>query len=137
MKQVDGAHARQVLDHLARVCADMAIATEDGGLAQVPGALPPGSWIHRAAVPQEATGSRWRAREAAYRAMAARCASEDGRQGWLVIAARCAELAAYLEVMSASRDAGSRRYPALPGASRPAPLGRDLPRRGSRRGGDP
>ena len=92
----DGAEAaevRQVLTHLAMVCAEMAKATEPGAAAS----RPDERWIHPNDVVRETTGQRWRIREAEYRAIADNCQSADGRQTWLTVANRCSELADYLE----------------------------------------
>jgi hypothetical protein len=91
---------RQVLEHLALVCEDMANATEAPA-----GDRKPPAWIAASNVAREATAHRWRAREAAYRAQANSSQSADGMQGWRTLAGRCAELAAYLEATALRRRA--------------------------------
>jgi len=83
---------RQVLDHLARVCDEMALASTDA--TPLPAEQ---RWVHPNEIVREATAQRWRIREAEYRAIAANAATEDGQRSWNVIAGRCAELADYLE----------------------------------------
>jgi hypothetical protein len=78
----------QVLVHLARVCIDMAGATESA-------AQP--AWIQTAQIGREGSATAWHEREVQYRAMAAACDSKEDRNGWLAIADRCAALADHLE----------------------------------------
>jgi hypothetical protein len=75
---------RQVLDHLTRICMDMAGAAET--------AADP-VWIQKSQLGREGTAATWRSREAQYRAMAAACDSDEDRSSWLAIARRCAALA--------------------------------------------
>jgi hypothetical protein len=91
VKTARDADVRQVLDHLAMVCEDMANATES-----LEGPKPP-VWITASNIRREATAQRWRIREARYLAQADNCQSADGIEGWRTLAGRCAELAAYLE----------------------------------------
>jgi hypothetical protein len=90
----EATEVRQVLTHLAMVCAEMAKATDPDAAAA---SRPDERWLHRNDVVREATGQRWRIREAEYRAIADNCQSADGRQTWLTVANRCGELAHYLE----------------------------------------
>ena len=89
---------RQVFDHLARVCTDMANATEASGAART---AP--TWVYPSDIPREASAQRWRIREAEYHAMADNSRSPEGIQGWRTLAGRCAELAAYLEATASRR----------------------------------
>jgi hypothetical protein len=89
---VHGEEARKVLNHLANVCSQMAKAT-----APVATPRTEDLWIHPSEVVREATGQRWRIREAKYLAIADNCESDDGKRAWATIAGRCAELADYLE----------------------------------------
>jgi hypothetical protein len=89
---------RQVLEHLALVCEDMANATEAPAADRKPPA-----WIEKSNVAREATAYRWRIREAEYLVRANSCQSADGIAGWRTLAGRCAELAAYLEATAIRR----------------------------------
>jgi len=84
--------ARQVLDHLSAVCAEMARATDPDARHQ-----PHRAAVHPNDVVREATAQRWRIREAEYRAIADSCESQDGRRVWLVVAEGCATLAEQLD----------------------------------------
>jgi hypothetical protein len=86
----------QVLDHLARVCAEMA-PKSDGHSKSSRQQL---SWMDDFTRSREATAERWRMREAAYLATANHCGSEDVAKAWRTVAGRCAELAVYLEATS-------------------------------------
>jgi hypothetical protein len=90
----------QVLEHLARVCEDMANALEPRSGEE----RKPPEWIYSSNIPREATAQRWRTREAAYLAQADHCQSAEGIQGWRTLAGRCAELAAYLEATQPQSD---------------------------------
>ena len=83
---------RQVLLHLTLVCSEMAKAT-DSSVTPRASLLT----IHPNDVVREASGQRWRMREAEYRAIADNCETDAGKQAWLTIAGRCDELADYLE----------------------------------------
>jgi hypothetical protein len=87
-----GEEARKVLNHLADVCAQMAKAT-----APVATPRTEDRWIHPSDVVREATGQRWRSREAEYRAIADNCERDVVKRVWVTIAGRCAELADYLD----------------------------------------
>jgi hypothetical protein len=67
---------RQVLEHLALVCDDMANATETPAAARKPPA-----WITASNIAREATAHRWRTREAEYLVQANRCRSVEGVAG--------------------------------------------------------
>jgi hypothetical protein len=90
---------RQVLEHLALVCDDMANALE-GTEEQ----RKPPLWISASNLSREATAHRWRTRAAKYLAQADTCQAIDGIQGWRTLASRCAETAAYLEAMQPRRQ---------------------------------
>ncbi len=98
-KHAANLEVRQVLEHLERVCVELA-KTE-----AAPG-TPPETWMDPFTQGRERTAMRWRMRQAEYQAMAESCSTGDGRQSWLVIAKRCAEAAAYLEETSST---GRRR----------------------------
>jgi hypothetical protein len=86
---------RQAVDHLARVCTDMANAVEPSdGVPKTP------AWIDVPDIPREARAQRWRIRAAEYIAIAETCATDDGAYSWRSLAAHCAEIAKFLESRS-------------------------------------
>jgi hypothetical protein len=83
---------RRVVDHLARVCIDMANATEPGdGVPKSP------VHVEGADIVREAGSHRWRIRETEYLAIAESCRSAEGAAAWRRLAALCGETALCLE----------------------------------------
>ena len=90
---------RQVLEHLERICSELAKVEKSVAAAGR-------SWMDPFTRSREHAATRWRMRQAAYLAMAKNAGTEDARYGWQCLAGRVAELADYLE---ATRPSGGSR----------------------------